>query len=149
MGIFDLLSRQDGLELPSMEEEREERVLRIEDAMHPVDVPVLESQSTVDAALQAAHEGGAKQILVHDSPFGWSSVETSTLEEIVDKGDGMRSLAHTLPETRMPPIYPDNRLEVALRHAPHWPVLAVMHRADPRQLVGLISMRDILETLGH
>src|SRR5205807_3784630 len=41
--IFDLLSRQDGLELPSMEEEREERVLRVEDAMRSVDVPVVDS----------------------------------------------------------------------------------------------------------
>ena len=32
--IFDLLSRQDGLDLPSLEEERELAVLRVEDAMH-------------------------------------------------------------------------------------------------------------------
>ena len=31
--IFDLLTRQDGLELPSMEEQREEDILRVEDAM--------------------------------------------------------------------------------------------------------------------
>ena len=31
--IFDLLSRQDGMELPSMEEMREGRTLRVEDAM--------------------------------------------------------------------------------------------------------------------
>src|SRR6201991_1637679 len=33
--IFDLLTRQDGLELPSLEEEREQTVLRVEDAMRP------------------------------------------------------------------------------------------------------------------
>lgn len=33
--IFDLLSRQDGLDLPSLEEEREVRPLRVEDAMRP------------------------------------------------------------------------------------------------------------------
>ena len=31
--IFDLLSRQDGLDLPSLEEDRERAVLRVEDAM--------------------------------------------------------------------------------------------------------------------
>ena len=33
--LFDLLSRQDGLDLPSLEEEREQEILRVEDAMHP------------------------------------------------------------------------------------------------------------------
>ncbi len=33
--IFDLLSRQDGLDLPSLEEERELPLLRVEDAMRP------------------------------------------------------------------------------------------------------------------
>ena len=33
--LFDLLSRQDGLDLPSLEEESEESILRVEDAMHP------------------------------------------------------------------------------------------------------------------
>src|SRR5436309_9040113 len=40
--IFDLLSKQDGLDLPSMEEQREERVLRVEDAMRAVDVPIVQ-----------------------------------------------------------------------------------------------------------
>src|SRR6201991_985753 len=34
--IFDILTRQDGVDLPSMEEQREEGVLRVEDAMQPV-----------------------------------------------------------------------------------------------------------------
>ncbi len=33
--IFDLLTRQDGLDLPSLEEQREQTVLRVEDAMRP------------------------------------------------------------------------------------------------------------------
>ena len=33
--LFDVLTRQDGLELPSMEEQREETPLRVEDAMEP------------------------------------------------------------------------------------------------------------------
>src|SRR5208282_4124843 len=32
--IFDLLSRQDGIDLPSLEQDRERAVLRVEDAMH-------------------------------------------------------------------------------------------------------------------
>src|SRR5438105_4435491 len=64
--IFDLLSQQDGLGLPSMEEQREERILRVEDAMRPVDVPVVDSQLSADEALKLAKEQGASEILVHD-----------------------------------------------------------------------------------
>ena len=38
--IFEMMTHQDGLYLPSMEEQREESNLHIEDAMHPVAVPV-------------------------------------------------------------------------------------------------------------
>src|SRR6202034_1059935 len=49
--IFDVLTRQDGLDLPSMEEQREEGILRVEDAMRPVADPVLDAQATLDQAL--------------------------------------------------------------------------------------------------
>ena len=144
--IFDILSRQDGLELPSMEEQREERVLRVEDAMRPVDVPVISSQQRISEAVRLAEEQSAPEILIDDPPFGWCSVSSDSLRELVAQGKGGQTLAQILPESRMPQIYPDNRLEVALRHIAHWPFLPVMHRADPKQLVGLITLRDIMST---
>jgi len=144
--IFDILSRQDGLELPSMEEQREERVLRVEDAMRPVDVPVISSQQRISEAMRLAEAQSAPEILIDDPPFGWCSVSSDSLRELVAQGKGGQNLAQILPESRMPQIYPDNRLEVALRHIAHWPFLPVMHRADPRQLVGLIALRDIMST---
>ena len=144
--IFDLLSRQDGIDLPSMEEQREERVLRVEDAMRPVDVPIVESHAMIDTAVKLGQERGAAELLVDDPPFGWSSVTVATLRELAIQGKGDRTIAQILPEARMPLIYPDNRLEVALRHIAQWPFLPVMHRADPKQLVGLVSLRDIMST---
>ena len=144
VGIFDLLSRQDGMELPSMEEQREERVLRVEDAMHPVDVPIVGSDATVREGLAFAEEQNAAEILVDDPPFGWSSLNTEKLRALEAQGKGAETIAHNLSAKRMPQIYPDNRLEVALRHVGQWPFLPVIHRADPRQLVGLVSMRDVM-----
>jgi chloride channel protein, CIC family len=149
VGIFDVLSRQDGLQLPSMEEQREERLLRVEDAMRPVDVPVLESQRSVGEALKSARAQGADDVLVNDPPFGWSSLRATALQELADNGGSGQTIAQHLPEARMPQIYPDNRLEVALRHISHWSFLPVLHRADPQKLVGLISMRDIMAVLGE
>jgi hypothetical protein len=39
VALFDLLAKQDDLELPSMEEQREQIVLRVEDAMRKPDLP--------------------------------------------------------------------------------------------------------------
>jgi CIC family chloride channel protein len=146
VGIFDVLSRQDGIDLPSMEEQREERVLRVEDAMRAVDVPMINSQQTINEVLKVAEEQEAAELLVDDPPFGWCSVSTETLKGMKAEGEGEQTIAHFLPEARMPQIYPDNRLEVAIRHIAQWPFLPVMHRADPRKLVGLISMRDVMTT---
>jgi CIC family chloride channel protein len=146
VSIFDVLSRQDGLELPSMEEQREERVLRVEDAMRPVDVPLISSQQTVAEAAALSEQQSAHDMLVDDPPFGWSSVSASALQEFLRQEKGELTIGNILPETRMPQIYPDNRLEVALRHIANWPFLPVMHRADSKQLVGLISLNDIMNT---
>ena len=146
VGIFDVLSRQDGIDLPSMEEQREERVLRVEDAMRPLDVPVINSQQTISDVLKIAEEQAAAELLVDDLPFGWSVISSNTLKELKAETKGEQTVAHFLPEARMPQIYPDNRLEVALRHIAQWPFLPVMHRADPKQLVGLISLRDVMGT---
>src|ERR1700740_233259 len=51
IAIFDVLTREDGLDLPSMEEQREEGILRVEDAMRPVEDPVLDAHETVDREL--------------------------------------------------------------------------------------------------
>ncbi|MBV9072589.1 MAG: chloride channel protein [Acidobacteria bacterium] len=142
--IFDMLSRQDGIDLPSMEEQREERVLRVEDAMRAVDVPIVNSHETIEDALHALEATSSPDVLVDDPPFGWCSLSRETLTGIVVQGKGVEVLSEILPEARMPVLYPDNRLEVALRHIAQWPFLPVVHRANPKQLVGLISLRDVM-----
>lgn len=142
--IFDLLSQQDGLGLPSMEEQREERVLRVEDAMRPLDVPIVDSQVSVEDALRLAKEHGASEILVDDPPFGWSAVTTKALRDALRQGQAELTVASLLPEQHMPLIYPDHSLDTALRHISQWPFLAVTHRADSRRIVGVIAMDDVM-----
>lgn len=142
--IFDLLSQQDGLGLPSMEELREERVLRVEDAMRDVDIPVIDSQIPADEALRIAEEQGATEILVSDPPFGWSSLTTGALRDAIEQNPSEPTVASLLSEPHMPSIYPDHSLEFALRHVSQWTLLPVTHRADSRRIVGLITMNDVM-----
>jgi CIC family chloride channel protein len=150
IAIFDLLTRQDGLELPSMEEQREEGILRVEDAMRPVEGQVLEAEETLDQALQKAtpsidDPSIAEDLLVRLSPSGWSSVTRQQLRALAEEGKGAASLGSLLPIRRIPDLHPDHPLETALRYVDRWPLVPVVSRADVGQLEGVISERDVLE----
>jgi CIC family chloride channel protein len=145
IAIFDVLTRQDGLELPSMEEQREEGILRVEDAMHPVEGPVLDAQQTVDQAIQIAEASSAEGFLVRLSPSGWNVVAKQQLRKMKEEGKGEASLGSQLPILQIPALHPDHPLEMALRYVERWPLVPVVSRADFRQLEGVITERDVLE----
>jgi CIC family chloride channel protein len=139
------LTRQDGLELPSMEEQREEGILRVEDAMRPMESPVLDAQDTVDQALQKAEVSPVDELLIRLRPVGWNSITKQQLRTLADEGKGAANLGSLLPIRRIPDLHPDHPLETALRYVDRWPLVPVVSRADFQQLEGVISQRDVLE----
>ena len=143
--IFDLLTRQDGLELPSMEEQREEGVLHVEDAMQRPENPVLDAEETLSEALVRADASEGEEMLVRMSPSGWSLVTRQQLRTLLSEGKGASKLVSLLPSKMIPYLHPDHPLETALRYVDRWPVVPVVSRADFRQLDGVITQRDVLE----
>jgi CIC family chloride channel protein len=142
--IFDLLSRQDGLDLPSMEEQREESILRVEDAMQTPSGPVLNSEETVHQANLRAQQSERNIFLVRLNPSGWSSVTRELLATLDGEGKGEQSLGSALPTARLPYLHPDYPLEMALRYVYQTPLVPVVSRADFRKLEGLISSEAVL-----
>jgi len=143
--LFDMLTRQDGLELPSMEEQREEGVLHVEDAMQRVKGPVLDAEKPLAEALREAERTEFQHLLVRMSPSGWSSVSKQELLELAATGKSTASLGSLLGSELVPNLHPDHPLETALRYVERWPVIPVVSRADFRELEGVISQRDVLE----
>jgi chloride channel protein, CIC family len=142
--IFDLLTRQDGLELPSLEEQREESVLRIEDAMKPPPVPVLDDATTVrDANLQIEQSPGSV-FLVRLKPSGWASITRETAQRFASEGKTEMTLGSLLPTRGLPYLHPDYPLEMALRYVYQTPLVPVLSRADISKLEGVISSEDVL-----
>jgi CIC family chloride channel protein len=142
--IFDLLSRQDGLDLPSMEEQREESILRVEDAMQAPTGTVLSSEETVHQANLRTQESDADTFLVRLSPSGWSSVTRELLATLDREGKGDQNLGSALPTARLPYLHPDYPLDIALRYVYQTALVPVVSRADFRQLEGLISSEAVL-----
>lgn len=142
--LFDLLSRQDGTDLPSMEEQREESLLRVEDAMCQPAEPVFHSEDTVAEALQRAESSPAgTAFLVGFRNGAWGAVNKAELERQVsyDKGD---ALLRDAVSVLLPHLHPDQPLYVALRKMGEYPFLPVVHRANFRKLEGVLSLSDIL-----
>jgi len=73
--LFDLLSRQDGLDLPSIEEEdeRERALLRVEDAMHPTLGRALLGDETIGSAQAIAAATQEANFLVSLGEGRWSA----------------------------------------------------------------------------
>ena len=143
--IFDVLTRQDGLDLPSMEEQREENVLRAEDAMQPPTAPVLDAEQPLENVLRQIEESPSEMFLVRLQPSGWSHISKQEIRTKVIEGKGAHTLRSVLPMRQLPVLHPDHPLDMALRYANQWPLVPVVSRADLHRLEGVISQRDILD----
>jgi CIC family chloride channel protein len=143
--IFDILTAQDGLNLPSMEEHRESRVLRVEDAMRPPPALTLRAEETVAGALaRAGAESADATLLVSSASGRWTFIKRSDLEEAVGQGRQMDFVGDATPGARAPRLHPDQPLEVALRFLRGSEFLPVVHRAEPRTLLGVLSLASLL-----
>ncbi len=143
--LFDMLSRQDGVDLPSMEEEREAAVLHVEDAMRPPTELVLRDDETAADVLPRAEALNQQFFLVCHRTGDWSGISRDTLRHLLLEGKGAVPLGQLFHNDRMPFLHPDQPLDSALQEIGDWPVLPVIHRADFHNLQGLLSLADILE----
>lgn len=139
--IFDLLSRQDGLDLPSLEEEREVQLLRVEDAMRPATTQTLSRHMSVRQAQDQMQRSTEDFFVVGLGGDRWSGVRRATLLALSSSPEMQlgRALSGGLPY-----VYPDHRLDTVLRLMGEWPLLPVVHRANLQQLLGVISLDDVM-----
>src|SRR5580692_8241007 len=115
IAIFDVLTRQDGLDLPSMEEQREEGILRVEDAMRPAP-DVVDAEETFDRARQRfAAIPPPEELVVRLDPTGWCTLTRDAVETMINEGKGAMTLNSVLATQPIPFLHPDHPLETALR----------------------------------
>jgi CIC family chloride channel protein len=146
--IFDLLTRQDGLILPSLEEDREEAILRVEDAMLPVPATILSAQDYVDANARRIQDSPDSIFLVRMHPSGWNIIDRDRLQRLFQEGKGELTLGSVLPAASLPSLYPDLPLDSALRYVNDYPLVPVVNRANSRHLEGVVSRTSVFEKYG-
>ncbi len=150
--IFELLTNQDGLYLPSMEEEREESELRLEDAIEPVKYPIVAGSESILQILATTK----KQELL-DSPYilvrcsnGWYAARKDEMERLLGSPEdsstpgAQQTIEERVGKERTPIVFPDQPLAIALSYFQRWPVLPVSNRAVRGVLEGVVSLEGVL-----
>jgi chloride channel protein, CIC family len=145
--VFDMLTRQDGLILPSLEEDREEAILRVEDAMLPVPATILNAEDYVDANARRVQDSTDSNFLVRMHPSGWNIISRDQLHRLFREGKGEHTLASVLPHS-LPSLYPDLPLDAALRYVNDYPLIPVVNRANLRKLEGVVSRDSVFKKYG-
>jgi len=148
VALFDMLTREDGVHLPSMEEEREQTALRVEDAMRPAGDCVLNGENSVNVALDQAKWTTDPFFLVRYQGQ-WTVIRAETLKNLAKEGEGSLPLEEVYTNPRMPVVHLDQPLDLALSKINDWPLLPVVSRADFGHLEGVISTEDILRAYGN
>ncbi len=144
VALFDLLAKQDDMELPSMEEEREQIVLRVEDAMRKPDLPPLQASDTLARALEIAEISSEEVLLVRFPTGRWAGITRKDFPAMASVHPKETQLREVLSTARLPILHPDQRLDDALRFIQGHALLPVVGRAGSRKLEGVLSLPDIL-----
>ncbi|WP_263352268.1 chloride channel protein [Acidicapsa acidisoli] len=152
--IFEVFTRQDGLDLPSMEEVRAEERLHIEDALdtviefseEPMPIPVLPASLRLREALNESeaspHDSGAVVIQFPDG--NGYSLGAAELEKFGANASPETAVGDLLPEERLPLLYPDMPLDGTLRHFARWPALLIRNRARTTAVEGVLTENAVL-----
>jgi CIC family chloride channel protein len=146
-----------------MEELREESNLRLEDAMQPVTVPVLQGSETIADTIKsfAQYEDSktASVVLIHCSDGLWYAARREELETLFSHSTAVSSgespdaksadqstltIEQALGSERTPILFPDLPLSSALPHFQRWPLLPITNRAMRGSLEGVVSLQDVL-----
>jgi chloride channel protein, CIC family len=144
VGIFETFTHQDGLDLPSMEEQREESVLHIEDACQPVSVPVMRGADMLQTVSEIVAEAHVTALLVR-LPDG--SLYAMTAAELTSAAATLAPetpIQRALKPDRLPQLFPDMPLDSTLHYFPRWPVLPISNRASRGTLEGILTLDDVL-----
>ncbi len=147
--LFDALAREEGVDLPSAEQQRERRAARVEDAMVPGDALLLTPGNTVAEALDTIKAHGMGHALVRIGPRGFATVDRPELERAAGGPNGKGVLLRD--SCKLAPVrhlYPDLSLDAALARFGHTRLLPVVRRDAPERIVGVLSVDDVLRFFG-
>ncbi len=142
--LFDLLARQEGLVLPSIEERREMMSLAVEDAMQTDGVLTVEpGEALTDLARRVEANPDAVLLLRVRPGEWWIPDREDVLRRAPDASPAVTAV-HVKSKGPVPYLFRDQSLSEALQVIGDWPVLPVANRANLSKLEGILTLADTL-----
>jgi len=145
--IYDALAIQDGIHLPTAASRRQtgHQIIGI---MHDT-AESLPAKMTVGEAVGRVHSSEVQSWLVTDGPRVMGVVNRTTLEqELKERAD--KPLIDLVGAINFPHLHADQGLDLALERmgANRIQLLPVVSRADVHELLGVVTLDDVLDSYG-
>ena len=146
--IFEIFTHQDGLDLPSMEEQREESDLHlhIEDALEPYNKPTFKGTDTTAFVLKTMQETVASVALIQCDDMRWYAARLEEVKTFAAlKEEQPPSIEALLSKDRTPNLFPDQSLDTALQPLSRWPLLPIANRSKRGTIEGIVTLESVLK----
>lgn len=142
--IFEVFTHQDGLNLPSMEEQREEVGLHLEDALRPNTLPILVGSDTLAVVDQYMREAKMPACFIRIEDGSWYVMTRDELDKALVTHEQDIQAAAAITSERTPNLFPDMPIDSAIPHLARWSILPIQNRAARGTLEGTITLTEIL-----
>ncbi|MFY9804663.1 MAG: chloride channel protein [Candidatus Acidiferrales bacterium] len=142
--LFDLLARQDGQYLPSIEERREMMSLAVEDAMRADGILVFEPGEPLADLARRAEAYPDAALLLRVRPGEWWLLDSEDVTRRAPDASPKTTAIHVKSKGPLPYLFRDQTLEEALQVIGDWQLIPVVNRANLGKLEGVLTLPDTL-----
>ncbi len=143
--LFDVLARQDGTVLPSLEERREMMSLAVEDAMRPLNAVVCEPGDSIPDIARRAEAQPDVALLLRVKPGEWWLLDREEVIRLAPDASPTTTAIRVKSKGPLPYLFPDQTLSEALAVMADWALLPVANRANLARLEGILTLEDTLK----
>ncbi len=146
--IYERISEQDGIHLPTEEDNEALETLPVSDAM-VTDVKTLSANITINECVEEVRGSNITGYPVLKSGRLIGVVSKAEILTNFTKNNGDKKI-ESICEMKVIKIYPDQSLHVAFHRLKRFQIsrLPVVSRLDDKKLVGIITAKEIVESFG-
>jgi len=148
--IYEVLTRQDGVHLPSAHSRSLEGQRRVFQSMKPAKA-TLSAELTLQQAAEQTRLDSLQTWPVLDDRGVIGVLDFNSLQKAVVEGPPSRHVRDIVEPDSFPHVHADQPLPVALERmgATQLDLLPVVSRANVHELEGVITLQDILDSYSH